>query len=357
YLQWLDVEIFRRLLIAFGESETSAAHVAAGPNIGELAANGAGFVLFDAAAMCLARQLTGRGRILATTSLFALCLLYILVAWRLLQVTMHPTGFFVAIKAGFIGGIFLRTHDSARQKEEAHHFELRLKNKELLDTRLTLLKHDEVERRTLAADLHDQVLNDLKQVAQRFDRYVEKPDADNAESIRRLTDQVMSEIREVMDALSPSVLEHLGLSAAIEDCLRRGAQRSGFKIRFKNNVEQSSIDKLSMVEQGLLYRLVQESITNVCKHAQASLVRVALSLENERVLLIRVTDDGRGMDLEKARGDSRGVKYMRYRADLIGANITWKPGDENKGTTVEVRVDLTDRGTATIDSRYNEAGV
>src|SRR5262249_36257495 len=154
---------------AFAEPEGPVARAtAAGDRLG-FAVNAIGFALFEAVAIYLSWQLPGRGRILATTSLFALSLLFIWGAWRMLHVTMHPTGFFVAIATGFCGGLYLRFRQTAQHQEQAHHYELRLKNRELLDTRLTLLKHDEVERRTLAADLHDQVLNDLKQIAQRFD--------------------------------------------------------------------------------------------------------------------------------------------------------------------------------------------
>jgi signal transduction histidine kinase len=157
-----------------------------------------------------------------------------------------------------------------------------------------------------------------------------------------------------MDSLSPAVLEHLGLPPAIEDCLRRGAQRSGFKIRFRSSVESEDLKTLSPVEQGLLYRLVQESITNICKHAAASLVRINIAVEGDGMLSIRVIDDGKGMDFDNVESNSRGVKYMRYRADLIGASVAWSPGEGNKGTMVEIRMDLTPRETATVQAQTNQ---
>jgi len=100
-----------------------------------------------------------------------------------------------------------------------------------------------------------------------------------------------------------------------------------------------------MVEQSLLYRLVQESITNICKHAGATVVRGTVEMEGEH-LLIKVTDNGRGIDPAKLREDSRGVRYMRQRADLIGATIAWRPGEDGKGTTVEIRIILAGRKDA-----------
>lgn len=100
---------------------------------------------------------------------------------------------------------------------------------------------------------------------------------------------------------------------------------------------------LSLIEQSLLYRLVQESITNICKHAEAKTVRATLEKEEETTLVVRITDDGKGIDPTKMRADSRGLRYMRLRAELIGATISWMAGENAKGTTVEIRVNLANR--------------
>jgi signal transduction histidine kinase len=191
----------------------------------------------------------------------------------------------------------------------------------------------------LAADLHDQVLNDLKALAQKFDTYAENGDKVLVPEIESLIQQSMSEIREVMDSLCPSALEHLGLPAAIEDCCRRAATRGNFKVRFKSSADEKLIDRLGMVEKSLLYRLVQESLTNICKHAQAKVVRATVTSEDD-FLEIKVADDGRGIDPDKLQADSRGLRYMRQRADLIGATIAWQQGDDGKGTVVTVRLNL-----------------
>jgi signal transduction histidine kinase len=344
----IDRDIFERLVVAFGEPElpslTPQQLAVNWLTIGG-ALNGIGFAIIGVSAAYVVLKLSGIPRVICTVSLFVLSLMYQWLLWHFLHLEPHPVGFFTALLSGVGTGIILRAREDRRRQVEAHYYELKLKNKELLETRLELLKQDEMERRILAADLHDQVLNDLKQVAQRFDRYSSEPDPENAERIKTLTNQVMSEIREVMDSLSPSVLEHLGLGAAIEDCLRRGSERANFRTRFKSRVDSDVLECLSMVEQGLLYRLVQESITNICKHAGASTVRAALEME-EDYLLIKIIDDGKGIDPAKARGDSRGLKYMRYRADLIGATIGWKPGENGKGTTVEIRVNIADRVNA-----------
>lgn len=357
-LQAIDRDIFERLVVAFGERQpTAAGQVALDWMTTGGALNGIGFAVIGVGAAYIVLKLSGIPRVISSTSLFVLSLMYQWLLWHFFQIEPHPIGFFTAILGGVGCGILLRGREDRRREAESHYYELKLKNKELLETRLELLKQDEMERRILAADLHDQVLNDLKQVAQRFEKYSTEPDAENADRIRVLTNQVMSEIREVMDSLSPSVLEHLGLGAAIEDCLRRGSERAAFRTRFKSKLDSTDLDCLSMVEQGLLYRLVQESITNICKHAGASTVRATLEIEEDDMLLIRIIDDGRGIDPAKMRGDSRGLKYMRYRADLIGATIGWKPGENGKGTVVEIRISLGDRVAAQAAAQRAETQV
>jgi signal transduction histidine kinase len=341
-----DKDIFERLMLVLGESEARVMQAGVWHVLNflspEAAANSLGIAIFAAGSLYTCWRLPLGPRSFAMVSLFVLSLLYQFNLFHLFNQPAHPVGFLTSIVLGSAWGLYLRAKQSRAREIETHYYELKLRNQELMDTRLTLLKQDEMERRILAGDLHDQVLNDLKQAVSRFDAYIKTPDAETEARIRTLLNQVMVEIREVMESLSPSVLDHLGLGAAIEDCLRRGADRSGFKVRFRNKVDNEELACLSIVEQGLLYRLVQESITNICKHAGASTVRAVLEQE-EGVLVIRVADDGKGIDPAKVRGDSRGLRYMRYRADLIGATIGWRAGDDGKGTTVEIRINLADK--------------
>ncbi len=342
----IDSEVFSRLVVAFGASDEQVKALRpAGWVSPSGVLNGTGFLLFSAASMMAIFKIHDRTRsLLVILQLIVLSVLYQWALWQFLALHGHPLGYAAAVALGAAAGGLFRTRETDRRAKEVQYYELMLRNRELAETRIALIKQDEVERRMLAADLHDQVLNDLKQVLHRFENYVKEPtDTENAEKIRSMTNQVMREIREVMDSLCPSVLEHLGLGAAIEDCLRRGSERSGFKVRFRGKVEQEELQVLSLIEQSLLYRLVQESITNICKHAEAKTVRATLEKEEETTLVVRITDDGKGIDPTKMRADSRGLRYMRLRAELIGATISWMAGENAKGTTVEIRVNLANR--------------
>ncbi len=216
--------------------------------------------------------------------------------------------------------------------------ELLLRHKELQATRMQMVKQDEVDRRTLAADLHDQVLNDLKNAKQKVATMQAGQSKDKSE-IEELLTHAMDQVRDVMDSLSPSVLDHLGLSAAIEECLRQGAERAGFKVRFNGVVDRTPLDHLSMVEQAMLYRLVQETVNNICKHAGAVIVRGIVEVDNNR-LKITIADDGKGFDRALVNTDSRGLRFMRQRADLIGATVSWSAPEGEKGTVVEITTNL-----------------
>ncbi|MBX9690223.1 MAG: hypothetical protein K2X27_26155 [Candidatus Obscuribacterales bacterium] len=344
-MESFEAELFQRLINAFGAKDEIKLDTGTISNLTLNArlATAAGFLIFATASTWAAFKLAPFARIIVGIQLFVISLFYQWGLFQWLGILGHPIGYPITVLVGCISGAGLRQIELARRESESRYYELKIRNKELQETRLSLVKQDEVERRMLAADLHDQVLNDMKQMVQRFENYVLDPsDSSSLEKVRSLSSKVMHEIREVMDSLCPSVLEHLGLVAAIEDCLRKGGERSGFKVRIRSKIDADELKGLSIVEQSLVYRLVQESITNICKHANAGTVRITIE-KSDNCLLITINDDGKGLDPAKARQDSRGLKYMRLRADLIGATIAWKQGDNDKGTKVEIRLDLTGR--------------
>jgi signal transduction histidine kinase len=260
--------------------------------------------------------------------------------WKFTQGTGSSLANLISVVLGCLCGYWLKRQDEFRRTLQSQHYELKLRNQELQSSRLLLVKQDEVERRLLAADLHDQVLNDLKAVVDKFNRYETEHDSSLAVEINRDLQKSMGEVREIMDNLCPLILEHFGLPAAIEQCLEHGAKRAGFDYRLINKTADEELEKLSSVQQQLLFRLIQESITNICKHAQAEMVKIFIET-NEQRLFLRVIDDGKGLPPDKDGLDgSRGVLYMRLRAGLIGARVEWLPTNP-RGTTVEISLPLT----------------
>jgi signal transduction histidine kinase len=339
-LSAFDNDLFQRLLAAAqvpeqtGEPARWTAFVEA---ILVLAASELGFIS--------GFRLGTTGRIIVWIQLFVAFILLQCLFSYFAHIPGHPVGYGLTLAFGMAGGYWLKLLDREKKRHEARYYELLLRNKELDETRLQIVKQDEVERRILAADLHDQVLNDLKAVKQKVAEYAASSlDRESGRDIDALLVQAMTQVREVMDSLCPSVLEHLGLVAAVDDCLRRGGERAGLKVRFKSDIGDGQLERLSMVEQSLLFRIVQESVTNVLKHAGATTLRGSVEVADER-LKITIADDGKGMDPDLVSGDSRGLRYMRQRADLIGATISWRANEADKGTVVEIGVDLAGRGS------------
>lgn len=343
----LEKEVFERLMIAFGETE---AMLKSGSKSG--AARDVLLWLFSlllsAAGLVSGWKLSAVPRIVVSIQVFVLSLVITWAAWKYLSIALPPVTFIAAITLGVSLGYALRRWHADETRMQSQFYLLKLRNNELRDVRLQMVRQDEVERRMLAADLHDQVLNDMKRFRKRFEAYAKDRATGDAteqkEEIDKILSDTMVEIREVMDSLCPSALEHLGLSAALEDCARKAGEKGGFKARCKSKIEDADVEKLSLVEQSLLYRLVQEALTNVIKHAEAKTVRINSEMSGDN-LVVTVADDGKGIPDGKLSEDSRGLRYMRQRADLIGATISFRAGDGmvGTGTIVEIRVDLAGR--------------
>ena len=203
----------------------------------------------------------------------------------------------------------------------------------------------ERERKLLAADLHDQTLSDLRELARLARRLFDKPEQEMSQEVRNGIARILvgleaatDEVRRAMENLSPSALDVLGLIPAIESCLERASSSAErpFATRFACLIKEDEIN-LTDIEQLMLYRIIQEALNNISKHAAARSVElVIMRLGND--MLVRVVDDGRGMiasgDLRRARG----LENMRFRARLLGAQLTWLRATGERGTAVELRI-------------------
>lgn len=347
-----ETEVFERLLLAFGETE-AAIKSAAGDQGARLVWVAVISVLLSFVGIFAGTklQIAANQRLVVFLVVFiqllGVSLLLDWVAWKYMHISLAPVTFVVSIILGLAGGFAIRLWDDGDVRMQSQFYQLKVRNNELRDVRLQMVRQDEVERRMLAADLHDQVLNDMKRLRKKFEAYTKDRTDEQKAEIDQILAVTMVEIREVMDSLCPSALEHLGLTAALEDCARKAGEKGGFKARCKSKIEAADVEKLSLVEQSLLYRLVQEALTNVIKHAEAKTVRINTERDGES-LVVTVSDDGKGLPEGKANEESRGLRYMRQRADLIGATISFRAGDAvanpgNLGTVVEIRVNLAGR--------------
>ncbi|MGE0882036.1 MAG: two-component regulator propeller domain-containing protein [Blastocatellales bacterium] len=203
-------------------------------------------------------------------------------------------------------------------------------NSELQETRLRLASETEAERSRIARDLHDQTLADLRHLLVMTDQLPATGDDPNAPSptiIRREIESVSREIRRICEDLSPSALENIGflpaLEWALDDAVAHLPAEEKFAYEFDCEPELEDRLELSQVEQIQLYRIVQEALNNICRHARAKKVKLSVRAQGND-LLIEIRDDGVGFDGEPQNKTGHGLANIRSRANLVGAQVLWQ---------------------------------
>jgi signal transduction histidine kinase len=147
-------------------------------------------------------------------------------------------------------------------------------------------------------------------------------------------DEVMKNLHRVAMALRPASLDHLGLVAALRQHVESVGARHGINITFK---EMGIKERLPDNVETVLYRIAQEALTNVVRHAGASQVDVILTVRNEKLVLI-IEDDGNGFDPEATPSEGHlGLFGMRERAQMIDGNLVIESA-AGRGTTIIVEV-------------------
>ncbi len=193
------------------------------------------------------------------------------------------------------------------------------------------------ERRRWARELHDETLQGLAGVRVLLSSALRRDHLEQArEAMRNALQQIDSGIenlRSIITELRPAALDELGLRTAIEALVERHREHSGFEIESQLALRDNSAPDGRLDEdlETAVYRLVQEALTNVVKHAGASRVRVAVS-ESDGELFVEVQDDGAGFDPEFVSGGF-GLAGMRERAALAGGTLSVQPSE--RGTLVK----------------------
>jgi two-component system, NarL family, sensor histidine kinase DevS len=205
------------------------------------------------------------------------------------------------------------------------------------DSLRRVVEGQELERRRLARELHDEtgqaltsILLGLKALEERS-----KDPASRAatEELRELVVSTLQDVRRLAVELRPSALDDFGLVAALERLAASFAEQTGISVDFQTALAD---ERLPEEVETALYRIVQESLTNVVKHAQARRVSILLARKDGAVKAV-VEDDGQGFDSAEQTDDGYGLMGMRERLALLGGRLEVESGHDG-GTTIAAEV-------------------
>ena len=231
--------------------------------------------------------------------------------------------------------VILRDITRRKQAEEA----LERSYSELRELSAVMNEVREAERMRIARELHDELAQwltalkmDVSWVASRLPRenvqLVEKTD-----KMKQVVDTTVASVRRIAADLRPVMLDDLGLVPAVEGMLHELSGRSDIVVGL--DADPEALDYGEPLATSV-YRMVQEALTNVVRHAEAGEVRVAMGVEGEN-LVVRVRDDGKGFDVEAvARRKSYGLIGIRERAQTLGGSA--RVARLERGTLVEITI-------------------
>ncbi|SFD53044.1 Histidine kinase [Chitinophaga sp. CF118] len=233
-----------------------------------------------------------------------------------------------------------------QQKQVIEH-KLVLRDKDLKQQKerlVAILQGQEQERKRIAEDLHDEVgaqlsvlklnLNQLQPLLKN-----ENGEQEQLKETKDFTDTIIQQLRFISQSLHPQALENLGLSQALDSFCNLMNKNKTVKILYKEDGTQYPVEREKALN---IYRVVQELINNILKHAQATEVLI-LYESTPTVLNISIEDNGNGqllrsLDISRKKTGSLGLKNIESRLNIIGGNIRYLPGATG-GTIAEIRVE------------------
>lgn len=228
----------------------------------------------------------------------------------------------------YVGGLERSVEEKYEQSVAARN-ELHKLSKRLVDA-------EERERRAISRELHDQVGQSLSALLMNVEGLASLPDEQGVfrrglKNIKALAETSVNEVRNMALLLRPSMLDDLGLVAAVEWQAREVSKRTGLLV---HTVDENVPDDLPEDHKTCVYRVVQEALNNCSKHAQAKHARVTLKRVPNH-LQVTIEDDGKGFDANRVRG--LGLVGMNERVSQLGGTLKL---ESEPGRGARIFVDL-----------------
>ncbi len=201
-----------------------------------------------------------------------------------------------------------------------------------------LVEVQENERHYIARELHDEAGQALASMMIGL-HHLEKDSGDpqavieHSRELKQIAEDVLEELHRLAVDLRPASLDHLGLEAALRQHAETVAAQHGLNIQFE---AVGKIERLPGEIETAIYRIAQEALTNVVRHAQASRVGILLERRDETIVIV-VEDNGIGFDPQTLRSNQLGILGMHERANMLGGKVSIEsaPG---KGSTIVLEV-------------------
>ena len=243
-------------------------------------------------------------------------------------------------------GLLLNKRDVQRQQAQVREetAAIRMSNEELRALVSHLTNVREEERAAMAREVHDELGQQLTGLKMDLSLMAKKSSQESKEWLRErmestlgLLDTTIRTVRKIASELRPSILDDLGLVAALEWQAQEFGKRMGIPTSFETNGDD--FDLSAAVYIGL-FRICQESLTNVARHAAAKRVWISLVGDKKQVILA-IRDDGRGIDPQKLNGKEKtlGLLGMKERALMMGGVLTID-SEAGEGMTVYVKIPM-----------------
>ena len=220
---------------------------------------------------------------------------------------------------------------------------LRHKDAELLSERnkrfTALIDGQELERQRLSRELHDGLGQSLIALRLKLESVHDKDLSlikKTLKDIRNSFDKKINEVRRISNDLLPAVLIEFGLLTAVKNICEEISENSSLRIHLSSSGDFSKLDNRIST---YVFRIIQETLNNVVKHAQATIVYVNLSC-NDEFLVARISDNGIGMDPSPMmKNTGSGLTNIRERVRLLNGNIQIQSNPE-KGTTISTEIPI-----------------
>jgi signal transduction histidine kinase len=233
----------------------------------------------------------------------------------------------------------------ARLKHRRAEEQLRESHERLRQLSVYLQTVREEERTRIAREVHDELGQaltgcklDLAWIASKLPKEKDlKPLQEKTRALVAHIDSTIKMVRRIATELRPGILDHLGLAEALEWQANEFQTRTGIKCDVHASLRDLSLDQDLNTA---FFRIFQETLTNIIRHAGATQVTVHLKEREERIIL-EVKDNGRGISKEEiSNTQSMGLLNMRERAGLLGGDFKISPGAGGKGTKVTVSIPI-----------------